>query len=726
MSEPRPPDDTESKLGKTKLVSGPSAIPSEARLTASHGFAFDNTNQPLPQSIGRFEVRACLGSGAFGWVYRAFDPTLRREVAIKLPRPDRLQTPNDRARFLNEARAAATIRHPHVVPVHDVGELDGIPVIVMGYGPGPPLAAVLTERTEPFAPHEAARIVRSLALAVQAAHDKGVVHRDLKPANVLFDPEHAEYVVTDFGLARVVDPNDPRASSTGVAGTPSYMPPEQARGDSAAVGPRSDVYALGVILFELLTGRLPFTGGSVADVISQVLITPPPTASSLQANIPAALDAVCRKAMAKSPDGRYSSALELATTLTPLTTPDSLDLTAQTVEMKPPSKTAPQRTHWRITIPALLVMAIVAVVAIFLLNSGKQNATRTDVSPDTKTNPPVGPTPKSGATASADRRAAEWVLKCGGMLEVIDTKSGTKLNPKTVAELPAEFQVTRLMISDSKAVTDAAVIANLSGLKGLRAVEFHFASELTNSGLEHLSRIPDLKLLGLRYCSKITNAGVFALKNHPTLRDVYISGSAMTVEGVLALATIPNLEVFGFHGHPSTDSWFEAASHAPNLKQLYAGYSQDHLGGRVTATGLSYLAKLKHVYLLDLDSAALVPGAAKGLPELPALNQLFLRKVPLSDGELVDVVRKYPRLEALALHETSVTEKGMETVAELASLQRLYLDGTKVGDLGLKHLTACKKLSYVSVSNTNVTDEGIREFRKALPRCEVNTVAPKE
>ncbi len=728
MSEPRPPDDTGSHLGKTKLISGPNAVPSGARSTASQGGAFDVTGQPtdahpLPQAIGRFEVRACLGGGAFGWVYRAFDPTLRREVAIKLPRAERLQTPIDRARFLNEARAAATIRHPHVVPVHEIGEMDGTPFIVMGYVPGPTLAAVLTQRKEAFPPHEAAKIVRSLALAVQAAHDKGVVHRDLKPANVLFDPEHAEYVVTDFGLARVVDPSDPRVSTTGIAGTPSYMPPEQARGESAAIGPRSDVYALGVILFELLTGRLPFTGGSVAEVISKVLMAPPPAASSLQANIPPALDAVCRKAMAKEPDDRYSSAAELAATLSQIDEPESLPHATQTFQRSSPVRSVPAKRNTRlVAIIALLLIAVIVAIGVSLSGSSKQKDTaKTDGTQPTIPGPtPVQVGPKTKADPSADRRAAEWVLQVNGTLEVLDTKTGAKRTPATVAELPAEFQVTRIRINDPEVVTDEAVIANLKELSGLQVVDFGACQQLTNVGLVHIARLPALTFIGIRYCPRVTDQGIASLARHPTLRDVYIIGSGMTADGIATLATIPNLNALSFHGHPITDEWLAAASRARGLRQLYCGYSQDRTGAGVSAEGLSHLKELKHLYLLDLDSAALEIGALKGMPELPSMLQLFLRKIPVTDEELV-VVLKYPKLEILVLTDARVTDVGMATVAKLASLRTLFLEGTKVGDDGLLTLSTCKSLLSLWIAGTKVSLAGIAGFKIVLPECEVHT-----
>jgi WD40 repeat protein/tRNA A-37 threonylcarbamoyl transferase component Bud32 len=277
--------------------------------------------------IGRFEIRERIGAGAFGTVYVAFDPQLQREVALKVPRQSVLSNPRRVERFLREARAAAKLRHPNIVPVYDAGQAGDQFYIASAFVRGEPLSDLVEDGG--IDPKRAAKIVRALGEALAYAHREGVVHRDVKPANVMLDDQD-QPLLMDFGLAAQVEAaddfqlpeeeaherashhDDARLTREGsVMGTPSYMAPEIARGHRGEAQPAADQYALGVVLYELLTGRTPFEGPPAA-VLHQVIHESPPKPSEFRKDLPPDLEAVCLKAMARRPGERYVTCAALA------------------------------------------------------------------------------------------------------------------------------------------------------------------------------------------------------------------------------------------------------------------------------------------------------------------------------------------------------------------------------------------------------------------------------
>ncbi len=264
----------------------------------------------LPQKIDRYEIKAELGRGGMASVYKAIDPRFKRDVAIKVLPAAFMHEAMFRARFEREAQTIASLEFPGIVPVYDYGDENGQPYLVMRYMPGGSLADLLKQGPLPI--DKTNRIFSRLASALDYVHSKGIIHRDLKPANILFDP-HGNAYLSDFGIAHLAEAS---VALTGDAliGTPSYMSPEQARGDGD-IDHRSDIYALGAILFEMLTGRLPYEATTPMGIAMKHLIDPVPRILAVKADLPAACEDLIERAMAKERDRRFQTASDMASAL---------------------------------------------------------------------------------------------------------------------------------------------------------------------------------------------------------------------------------------------------------------------------------------------------------------------------------------------------------------------------------------------------------------------------
>jgi serine/threonine-protein kinase len=284
----------------------------------------------LPRTIAGYEILGVIGRGGMGVVYRARQLSLKRTVAIKLIRAAAHAGSEEVARFRAEAETLARLQHPNVVQIHEVGEHDGCPYLVLEHVEGGSLAQQLKGTPQP--PREAAVLIETLARAVHAVHGRSIIHRDLKPANILlhrkseepnpkseaavsdfgFRISDFEPKVSDFGLAKRLDADAAQTGTGQVLGTPSYMAPEQASGQARAVGPAADVYSLGAILYELLTGRPPFAGGTASETLHQVLSADPLAPRRLRPGVPRDLEIICLACLEKEPARRYGSAADLA------------------------------------------------------------------------------------------------------------------------------------------------------------------------------------------------------------------------------------------------------------------------------------------------------------------------------------------------------------------------------------------------------------------------------
>ncbi|MBX7212630.1 MAG: protein kinase [Thermoflexales bacterium] len=258
-------------------------------------------------TFGRYEIRRELGRGGMASVFEANDPRFGRSVAVKVLPREMLFDPAFRARFDREARTVAMLEHSGIVPVHDYGEQDGQPFLVMRFMPGGSLADRLQNGPLPI--RQVAAIFRRIGAAIDYAHQRGVIHRDLKPANILFD-DAGEAYIADFGIAKMAETAVTQGLTQGVIGTPAYMSPEQWEGKS--VDARSDLYALGIIAFEALSGRQPFLADSVTGFMRAHLFEPVPALANVPPAFAGALQQVLGRALAKKPEQRYNSGAELA------------------------------------------------------------------------------------------------------------------------------------------------------------------------------------------------------------------------------------------------------------------------------------------------------------------------------------------------------------------------------------------------------------------------------
>lgn len=396
--------------------------------------------------FGRYRLIALLGRGGMGEVWRAHDTVTDRAVAIKVLAPSLSDDADFQQRFRREAHAAARLETPHVVPIYDYGDIDGRLFVSMRLINGRSLATALSEG--PLEAARAVRIVEQVAEALQAAHGIGLIHRDIKPSNILLDDRDFAYLI-DFGIAKSTD--DTRITRTGnTIGTFAYIAPERLGGEGDEDA-RVDIYSLACVLYEALTGKPPFAGDTPPSLIAAHLISPPPRPSATRSDIPAGVDEVIATGMAKEPDLRYATPIELAdaardavTGPTPVTPPAS-----PAPDPDPPPPSAPRRTKLRRGPIAVAILGAAALLIVGLYVGLSDSSKSTTSAPSSATSAPSAS--QTLTTPTASDRAGQTALTIlddvvrGDYVAAtasFDSQLRQKISPQLLADSCKSYQQT--------------------------------------------------------------------------------------------------------------------------------------------------------------------------------------------------------------------------------------------------------------------------------------------
>jgi serine/threonine protein kinase len=606
----------------------------------------------LPEVFGRYRILRKLGAGGMGTVYLAHDTHLDRRVALKVPHFRLLANASVLERFYREARAAASFDHPNLCPVFDVGCHDGIHYLTMPFIDGRPLADLLVQG-QPWPLAQAAALVCKLALALQEAHARGVVHRDLKPANILIN-QRQEPVITDFGLARLTSRPESHQTTPGtLLGTPAYMAPEQVLGEPEAVAAACDVYALGVVLYQLLTGRLPFQGPATA-ILGRILSEEPPAVSQLRPGVSPVLEAICRKAMAKQVADRYPSMAKLAAALSEFLQP------------------APPTGSW-------------------LKPSG-----------------PPASAPGPAAAGKARRPPWPWVAAAAAIVATLVLS--------IVLLVPTRSGTIKIELSDPNAQVEVRIDNNVYTLtalgKPLRLRVGEHDLIVRGDDFETVTRkftvrqgnnpVYTVELVPKKGAAPLDGVGNAPLETADVLALIDRLGGKSRQD--FSIPDRPLLEVHLLRSSVQDDDlrWLAGQTH---LQVLILGDT------RISDAGLAHLQGLTNLQRLDLGTTDITDAGLVHLKGLTRLTRLELYRTTIGDAGLAHLSGLH-ELRVLGLEGTRVGDAGLAHLKALTRLEALNLGGTNVSDEGLEHLQGLTNIREFHVHATRVTQSAKRRLQE--------------
>ncbi|MDX1928308.1 MAG: protein kinase [Pirellulaceae bacterium] len=666
----QPAVDTSVEIEHAETIVGPNIAP---RVRESLDI------KPVAERFARFELIELIGEGAFGKVYKSRDPILGRLVALKIPAFSAADAKKT-ARFLDEAKSAAALRHKNVVPVYEAGQFEGRPYIVSEFIEGQTLSKRIAAGAVEY--KTVATWIRDLARALAYAHQCGIIHRDVKSENIMLDANDVPFLM-DFGLAKRLNEDSTRTLDGTILGTPAYMPPEQARGEQKSIGPHSDQYSLAVVLYELLCRSRPFSGPTHA-VIAQVISAEPPLPSAIVKGVPKKLEAICLKAMSKEIANRYNSTTDFAEDLDCFV--NGLDPSVcreiKRFKLKP-------LTRKLLTLMAVACIALVCFAAVLktwpyqATGSKKYSASQElanqprggsigsrDEQPNEQLPPLADVTPQvTRVDYAAERKAAEWLLsiKADALIRAEnETPMGTLLQ---LQKLPTKsFTIAPSVNLWNRDISDL----DLQNIAGCRRLEF----------------------LNVSYNPKVTARGIEHLRDCKTLQSLHAFSTAVD------------------------DSLYPVLLNWPDLRELRIAYNP-----ALTSKGFSVLGQLKKLNLLDAGFCNLGKDGSIDVNSLGHVAHIGLNNNFTSDFEIIGLENLNSTV-TLNLGGNKLSDGILTRLKGLEDLEKLYIYQTQITDKGLMSLVDVRNLQLVDASNTLITNEGAEEFKRMRPEVTVSLGQP--
>jgi serine/threonine protein kinase len=677
--------------------------------------------------FGDYELIEEIARGGMGVVYKARQVSLNRIVALKMILAGQLASQAAVDRFRTEARAAANLDHPNIVPIYEIGDHEGQHYFSMKFIDGPSLAHQAGRFTAD--PRAAAQLIVKVARAVHEAHQHGILHRDLKPSNILLDA-HGEPFVVDFGLAKQLDGQGPQTRSGLIAGTPSYMAPEQARSEKSLTV-AADVYGLGAILYEMLTGRPPFRAESEMDTLLQVLERDPPRPRSFNPNIDRDLETICLKCLEKLPGERYPSALTVAEDL------DSW-LAGQSIQARP-SGPLGRIWKWVKRNPALAILVVVLPCWLFSLLSPLTSGHISTL---------VLIVIISALTLSTGQWL--WRRKQAGPLIFALSRKTPQMALALICGGSALFSFVNLIqvIQDPK----AAIIIILNVINVLSFFLFFFlywvaGQEIHREGwltftclipwqeiefYEWRTSLAPKKWVALRLKlrpnpwrfsfgwadffdqyvrlgdqNKIDEilrqhlAGPESLRQHAVSAIEQLGGKVINATEE---ATSPVVKVILAHCPVSDDSLATLGAF-PQLRAL------DLAGTRISDAGLWRIRRLNYLESLYLASCPISAMGLERLRHMCRLRELCLGGTRVSGPGLSVLTYGFSQLRALDLAGAKISDAGLWHIGRLKDLESVNLASCPFSDRGLKRLRALSHLRELDLSGTRISNVGLKVFK---------------